>query len=250
MTDQSVDRRPVALVTGANKGIGFAVARGLGQRGFTVLVGSRDRSRGDAAVAALVNEGLDARLVMMSVDDDDSVRRASDVVGRDFGRLDALVNNAAIKLEAAPSPPSQCSLQLVQQTFDTNVFGTIRVTQALLPLMRQAPAPRIVNLSSGLGSLTLAVTDPLYMARPLLSYCVSKAAINSITVQFANELRDSAFKVNAADPGFTNTDMIRTAARTTGRTAEDASALIVHLATLGPDGPTGGFFNDDGPVPW
>ena len=163
------------------------------------------------------------------------------------GRLDILVNNAAIKLEVAPSPPSACSLATVRETFETNVFGSIRVLLAMLPLLRRSDAPRIVNVSSGLGSLTLAATEGTkYRERPLLSYNLSKAALNSATVQFANELRGTVFKINVADPGYTNTDMTGSGART----PDEAAAMVIRLATLPADGPTGRFFDERGELPW
>jgi NAD(P)-dependent dehydrogenase (short-subunit alcohol dehydrogenase family) len=238
----------VALVTGANKGIGLAIAAGLGRRGYHVLAGSRDHRRGETAVAQLREEGLTATFLPLDVTSDDTVEAAVAWIADRFGWLDALVNNAAIKLEFSPSPPSQASLGVVRKTFDTNVFGTMAVIQAMLPLLLKSDAGRIVNLSSGLGSLGLATTDgSKYQEKPLLSYNVSKSAVNSLTVQFANELRGTSIKVNAADPGFTNTDMTL---GTGTRTPQQAAQIAVRLATLGPDGPTGGFFDERGPIPW
>jgi NAD(P)-dependent dehydrogenase (short-subunit alcohol dehydrogenase family) len=237
----------IALVTGANKGIGFEVAAGLGRRGFTVLLGARDGARGRAAAERLRDRELDVRYVALDVNDDESVGAAAREIDDDFGHLDVLVNNAAIKLERAPSPPSECSLATVQETFETNVFGAIRVILATLPLLRRAPAPRIVNVSSGLGSLTLATTaGTKYQEKPLLSYNVSKSALNSITVQFANELRDTPCKVNAVDPGYTNTDMTGSGTRT----PDAAATVVIDLATLPADGPSGCFFDERGQLPW
>ncbi len=249
---RSDDVTRLALVTGANKGIGYAVAAGLGQRGYTVLLGARDDRRGREAADRLCADGVDARSLVLDITDDASVGHAARAITAMHGSLDVLVNNAAVKLELAPSPPSECPLELVRDTFETNVFGTIRVTLAMLPLLRRSDAPRVVNVSSGLGSLALAA-DPAtkYAQRPLLSYNPSKAALNSVTLQFANELRHTAFKVNAADPGYTNTDMTRADARGGGtRTAEEAAAIVVELATLPPDGPSGRFFDEDGELPW
>lgn len=238
---------PVALVTGANKGIGEAVAAGLARRGMRVALGARDAARGLAAEARLREEGLDAQFVSLDVDDDASVHDAARSIERDFERLDVLVNNAALKLERAPSPPSQCELSTVRRTFETNVFGAIRVILATLPLLRRSPAPRIVNVSSGLGSLGLATTDgSRYQAKPLLSYNVSKSALNSITVQFANELRGTEFRINAVDPGYTNTDMTGDGTRTPA----EAASIVIELATLSRDGPTGHFFDERGELPW
>ena len=212
-----------------------------------MLLGARDEGRGAAAAAELRDDGLDARYVALDLTDDASVLAAAREIDDTFGRLDVLVNNAAIKLERAPSPPSECSLDIVRATFETNVFGTIRVLHAMLPLLRRSDAPRVVNVSSGLGSITLAATEgSRYQERPLLSYNTAKAALNSLTVQFANELRGTAFKVNAADPGFTNTEMTGSGSRT----PEDAAGIIVRLATLPADGPTGCFFDERGELPW
>jgi NAD(P)-dependent dehydrogenase (short-subunit alcohol dehydrogenase family) len=238
---------PVALVTGANKGIGEAVAAGLARQGFRVALGARDAARGLAAQARLNDKQLEAHFVALDVDDDASVRDAVSTIERDFGRLDVVVNNAALKLERAPSPPSACALATVRRTFETNVFGAIRVILATLPLLRRSPAPRIVNVSSGLGSLGLATTaGSRYQAKPLLSYNVSKAALNSVTVQFANELRGTNFKINAVDPGYTNTDMTGDGSRTPAQ----AAMIVIELATLASGGPTGHFVDDGGELPW
>lgn len=235
-------------MTGANKGIGFAIARGLGRLGFTVLVGARDRERGDEAVAELCGEGIDGRLCVIDVCDDESVATAAAAIRAEHGCLDVLVNNAAVKFEFHPAPPSHASLEMVRETYETNVFGTMRVIHAMLPLLLAAPAPRIVNVSSGLGSLTLATTPgSKYQTKPMLGYNTAKAALNSVTVQFANEFRDTALKVNVADPGYTRTDMTHNDG---SRAPEQAAEVVVRLATLPDDGPTGTFFDDRGVVPW
>ena len=238
----------VALVTGANRGIGLAVARGLAERGLSVLLGSRDPARGEAAAEVLRTDGLSARALPLDLNDDDSVLGAAATVDREVGRLDVLVNNAAVKLEFHPSAPSHAPLDLVRATYETNVFGTIRVLQAMLPLLARSPSPRIVNVSSGLGSLTLATTEGTkYRDRPLLSYNTAKAALNSVTVQFANELRHTPFKVNAVDPGPTDTEMTRGTAE---RTAEQGAVAVLRMALLEDDGPTGCFFDEHGELPW
>lgn len=238
----------VSLVTGANKGIGFSTAELLAGMGHEVIVGARDPSLGEAAARALREDGASAWYLPLDITSDDQVDAAARWISDRFGRLDILVNNAAIKLEFYPAPPSSCRLDLVRRTLDTNVVGTVRVIQAMLPLLRTAPAGRIVNVSSGLGSLTLATTPGTkYRDRPLLSYNVAKAALNSVTVQFANELRATAVKVNSVDPGFTNTDMTK---NTGSRSPARAAAVVVALATTGPDGPTAGFFDENGPLPW
>jgi NAD(P)-dependent dehydrogenase (short-subunit alcohol dehydrogenase family) len=245
-----VDTLPTALVTGADKGIGREIAAGLGRLGYRVLVGSRDPIRGAAAVDRLQAEGVAALPLVLDVADDTSVRAAAAKVAELGGVLDVLVNNAAVKLEVSPSPPSRASLDDVRATYETNVFGAIRMTLKMLPALLRSSSPRIVNVSSGLGSLTLATTPgSQYRDVPLLGYNSSKAALNSVTVQFANDLRDTACKVNAVDPGYTATDMT-TGSRPTDRTAAAAAEVVVRFATLPPDGPTGGFFDEHGVVPW
>jgi NAD(P)-dependent dehydrogenase (short-subunit alcohol dehydrogenase family) len=238
----------VAMVTGANKGIGLEVARQLGLLGHVVLLGARDAQRGEAAAARLRGMDLDARFVPLDVTDAGSVRRAADWIGREFGLLDILVNNAAIKLEFHPAPPSLAPMDAVRQTFETNVFGLMAVTQAMLPLLRKSTAARIVNVSSGLGSLTLgAQPGSKFNLKPMLSYNVAKCAVNGVTVQFAAELQGSGIKINSADPGYTHTDMTLNQG---GKPVEQGAAVIVHLATLDKDGPSGAFFDQNGPLPW
>jgi NAD(P)-dependent dehydrogenase (short-subunit alcohol dehydrogenase family) len=239
------DRR-VAVVTGANKGIGFEIARQLAREGIIVYLGARDEARGRAAAEKLRAEGLDARPLRLDVTDDRSVAAAASALEKDAGRLDVLVNNAGVALDDAP--PSRLSGEVLRRTYETNVFGVVRVTQAFLPLLRRSDAGRIVNLSSGLGSLALN-SDPSWAFAPVkyLAYNSSKTAVNAITVQFAHELRETPIKVNAADPGYVATDMNRYQGV---RSVEQGAATPVRLATLPADGPTGGYFNDDGPVPW
>jgi len=237
----------IALVTGGNAGIGLATCRALAQLGITVLLGARDAERGAVAVGVLRADGLPVELCLIDVVDDGSVTLAASAIAARHGRLDILVNNAGFKEEFSPATPSETSLDLVRRTYETNVFGTIRVIQAMLPLLRRSSAGRIVNVSSGLGSIGRAV-DP---ARPehrvtLLGYCTSKTALNAVTVQFANELAPAAIKVNAVDPGPVATPMNPRAHRTPAQ----AVAPIVEMATIGSDGPTGGYFDEAGAVPW
>jgi NAD(P)-dependent dehydrogenase (short-subunit alcohol dehydrogenase family) len=245
----AAEREPrVALVTGANKGIGLAIARGLARRGYSVLVGARSPERGEAAARELRAAGLDAHFQSIDVRDASSVAAATAMIVDNPGRLDVLVNNAAVKLEFHPAPPSETDIDVVRETYETNVFGTMRVIQAMLPLLLASPAPRIVNLSSGLGSLAYCSAEGSpYQAKPLLGYNTAKAALNSLTLQFANELRDTPLKINAADPGYVRTDMTRNDG---SRTPEQGAAIAIRLATLPDDGPTGGFFDEHGPVPW
>ncbi|MEV4511334.1 SDR family oxidoreductase [Dactylosporangium sp. NPDC049525] len=230
----------VALVTGANKGIGFQIAKLLGTRhGMKVLIGARDAVRGKEAAAAL---GGFATAVVLDVTDEDSVAALGALE-----RLDVLVNNAGVLLERG-APPSGTPLELLRQTFETNVYGVVAVTNAALPALRRSEAGRIVNVSSGLGSLAFT-TEPshVYAQNPLLAYNASKTALNAVTVSYANELRGTAIKVNAADPGYCATDLN---AHSGPRTPLQGATAAVRLATLPADGPTGGFFDEDGPVPW
>ena len=250
MISNPTSNQRVALVTGANKGIGYEVARQLGRdHGMTVLVGARDAARGQEAAEKLKALGIDARAVPLDVTDPANVAAAARQIERDFGgRLDVLVNNAGVSLEYAP--PSQTDLEKYQATHLTNAFGPLVVTKTMLPLLRRAPAGRVVNVSSGLGSLTLC-GDPSspYAGIRLVSYHSSKAALNMQTVLFAAELaaEGSPIKVNSADPGYCATDLNN---HTGPRTVEQGARAAVRLATLPSDGPTGKFFDEDGPVPW
>ena len=237
----------IALVTGANKGIGKEISRQLSAKGVLVLMAARDRERGESAVAELSAQGLPVEFTEMDVTSQGSVDKAAAEVERRHGRLDILVNNAGVALDWFPG--SELSVEAFRQTFDVNVFGVFRVTKALLPLLKKSKHGRIVNMSSGLGSLSLNA-DPrssLRIRNMLLAYCSSKAALNMLTVQFANELKDAGIKVNAANPGFTATDMNQ---HRGVRTVAQGAAAPVRLALLPDDGPTGGAFSDEGPVPW
>jgi len=237
----------MALITGANKGIGFEVATQLAGRGVLVLVGARDEVRGRAAVDALLARGFPVAPLQIDVTDDDSIARAAREIDAQYGRLDILVNNAGISGGAGGSP-SEITRARMRQVYETNVFGVVAVTNALLPLLRRSAAGRIVNLSSGLGSLTLS-SDPDSEFGPYnyLAYQSSKAAVNAITVAYAKELRADGIKVNAADPGFTATDFNNHRGY---RTVEQAAVVVVRLATLAADGPTGTFQDENGIVPW
>jgi NAD(P)-dependent dehydrogenase (short-subunit alcohol dehydrogenase family) len=245
---------PVALVTGANKGIGLQIAKDLAANGFIVLVGSRKLENGKTA-AESVSET--ARAVQLDVTDQASIAAAAESIQEDFGRLDVLVNNAGISHADTPGRSleeivqagklSVASLEEIHSVFETNVFGVIAVTQAMLPLLKEAPAARVVNIASSGGSLTLN-SDPSNSHRAMFgTYSASKAAANAVTVAFAAELEAAGIKVNAACPGFTGTDL--NFFRGT-RTTEQAAREPVRLALIGPDGPTGTFSNEDGPLPW
>lgn len=237
----------VALITGANKGIGLQVARELALSGYTVLIGSRAENLGKEAAVKLQNAGLRALPIPIDVTDHATIRAAESLIRDRFGKLDVLINNAGISIDSG-ARPSQLSIEVLRKTFETNVFGAFVVLQTMLPLLGKAEAGRVVNVSSGLGSLTQN-SDPNYeFARvKLLAYNSSKTALNAFTVQFAHELKDTLIKVNAADPGFTATDL--NDHRGT-RSVEQAARIIVRLATLPESGPTGGFFDENGSVPW
>ena len=235
-----VSETKVALVTGANKGIGYAIAAGLGALGFRVGIAARDDTRCEAAVEKLRAEGVDAFGVPLDVTSEKSVGAVADLVERQGGRLDVLVNNAGIG-GAWPQDPATLDLDVLRTVLDTNVFGVIRVTNALLPLLRRSPAPRIVNVSSNMGSLTLQ-TGPIMAA-----YAPSKTLLNAVTVQYARQLAGTGILVNAACPGYVATDFT---GHQGSRTPEQGAATPVRLATLPADGPSGSFFDDDGAIPW
>ena len=227
----------IALITGANKGIGFETARLLGGRGMTVLAGARDEARGKEAERVLRDGGADARFVPLDVTDEQSVRQAAAWIDGEYGVLDVLVNNAGIARGDGGGLPSETTLGTLRAVYETNVFGVVAVTNALLPLLRRAPAARIVNVSSEVGSIA-SMTDPDGPMAEMASvpYPSSKTALNMVTAMYAKELRDTPIKVNAANPGYCATDLN---GRTGFRTPQQGAEVTVHLATLGEDGPTG-----------
>jgi len=234
----------IALVTGANKGLGLETARRLGELGWTVYVGARDAARGEEAAAKLAAGGADARFVALDVTDDASVDAAVAQIGADAGRLDVLVNNAGIT--GGAHAPLDTRAEDFAACYDVNVLGPVRVTHACLPLLRASSHPRVVMVSSGMGSITLTnERDRVESTLVSLVYPSSKTALNMITTMYAKALPD--WKVNAADPGYTATDLNGHRGH---KTVEQGAESIVALATLGPDGPTGGFFGDQGPLPW
>jgi NAD(P)-dependent dehydrogenase (short-subunit alcohol dehydrogenase family) len=250
-----MDKR-VALVTGANQGIGKQIAKDLVAEGFIVLVGSRNLERGEAAAKEI---GADAQALQLDVTDQASIASAADRVRKDFGRLDVLVNNAAISNTGMRSGvtveeymkstrPSVVSLDEMREVWETNVFGVVAVTQAMLPLLREAPAARIVNVSSGVGSLT-RVSDSSYPWHAIFGpvYPASKTALNAITVAMAIELESTGIKVNAACPGYCKTNLNNYSGT---KSAEEGAREPVRLALLGPDGPHGTFSNTEGALPW
>ncbi|HEY4019579.1 MAG TPA: SDR family NAD(P)-dependent oxidoreductase [Pseudonocardiaceae bacterium] len=231
------------LITGANKGLGFETARQLIAAGHTVYLGSRDRARGQRAA----NE-LGARLVLLDVTEDASVEAAAKTVEADGG-LDVLINNAGIEARIANAGvPSagETTADLVREVFETNVFGLVRVTHAFLPLLSRSAAPVVVNVSSGLASLTVMTTpDTPGYAYPGLAYPASKTTVNMLTVQYAKAF--PRMRINAVEPGFTKTDLNM---NTGIQTVQQGAEIIVRTARIGPDGPTGGYFHAGGTLPW
>jgi NAD(P)-dependent dehydrogenase (short-subunit alcohol dehydrogenase family) len=241
-----MSEKTIVLVTGANKGIGYEIAAGLGALGWTVGVGARDEERREAAVEKLRAGGVDAFGVPLDVTDDASVTAAARLVEERTGRLDVLVNNAGVT-GGGPQEPTVVDPAAVRAAVETNVIGVLRVTNAMLPLLRRSASPRIVNMSSTVGSLTRQ-TDPDAETGPLsAAYSPSKSMLNALTIQYAKELRDTNILINAGCPGYTATDLNGFRGV---RTPEQGAAIAIQLATLPDDGPTGGFFEDAGVVPW
>ncbi|MCF0055940.1 SDR family oxidoreductase [Dyadobacter sp. CY356] len=240
------------LITGANKSIGFETARQLLQQGYYVYLGCRDLQKGEQAVNQLHAEGLNhVEAITIDVDDVESIKTAREFVGQKTKVLDVLINNAGV--HGVPQTALNTDGGVFREVFETNFFGVIAVTQAFIDLMKLSSEPRIVNVTSGLGSLTLH-SDPewkYYGVKPA-AYVASKAALNAYTIVLAYDLRDSSFKVNAVDPSYTATDFNN---HSGPGTVPDAAARVVKAAVLGPDGPTGQFFSDDnvpetGISPW
>jgi NAD(P)-dependent dehydrogenase (short-subunit alcohol dehydrogenase family) len=240
----------IALVTGANKGIGYAIATGLGALGYRVGVGARDEARLETAVEKLRAAGADAFGVPLDVTSDQSVTAAAELIERQAGRLDVLVNNAGISGEVGPGwvqDPTTLDLDLVRTVVETNVIGVIRVTNAVLPLLRRSASPRIVNVSSGVGSLTRQADPDIEIGPVMAAYAPSKSFLNAVTVQYARQLAGTNILINAACPGLVATDFSGFLGL---RTPEQGAATAIRLATLPDGGPTGAFWEDDGVVPW
>jgi NAD(P)-dependent dehydrogenase (short-subunit alcohol dehydrogenase family) len=240
----------VALISGANKGLGLETARQLGKLGHVVLLGSRDALRGEVAARLLREDGIDARVVKLDVTKQTDIDYAAATVEAQFGKLDALVNNAGVMIEKGwtKNTTSETTMESLRATFEANVFAVFALTKALLPMLKKSEAGRIVNVSSILGSVSLQATQgsPTY-ATKLFAYNASKAALNVLTISLAHELRGTKIKVNSAHPGWVKTDLGGDAAP---MNVVDGAKTEVELATLGEDGPTGGFFHDGKEIAW
>lgn len=243
-----------ALITGANKGIGFAAARLLGESGVKVLIGARDPEKGAAAAELLRGEGIDAEAVTIDVTDPAGVKAAAARVAKNHGHLDVLINNAGVLPEAtaADQVAGPIDPRMFKDTFDTNVFGAVAVTEAFLPLLRAARAGRIVNVSSTMGSLA-DQSDPEsgYYGMVLPAYQASKAALNSITIALSKALAETSVKVNSVCPGWVQTDLGGPDNKAAApMTPDEGAAIAARMALIDADGPTGGFFDQNGPVRW
>ena len=245
----------VAFITGGNRGLGLETARELGKQDILVVLGSRDSKNGEAAAAKLGDEGITAESLGFDVTKPQDHQKAYDYFAKKYGRLDILVNNAGVLKESqisatgsAPNPVSAVSPEVLRETFETNFFATVALTQKLLPLIREAPAGRIVNVSSILGSLTLHAdpASPIYASK-VFAYDASKTALNAFTVHLAHELRDTQIKVNSAHPGWVKTEM---GGPNATMEVSEGGKTSAQLATLADDGPSGGFFHLGQPLPW
>lgn len=237
----------IALITGANKGIGFEVARQLGAEGITVLVGARNPHLGQTAEATLKADKIDAIYIELDVTQPETIAKAAERIRAQFGRLDILVNNAGVHAKG-DGPPSTVDPDAVRRALDVNFFGALAVTQAMLPLVRKAASGRIVMVSSGLGSITCnADLNWSFAAVKRMGYNGSKAILNMMTVQLAWELRDTPIKVNAVNPGYTATDLN---GNTGTQTVTEGAAETVRQSLVPDDAPTGGFYETGGAVPW
>ena len=237
----------IALITGANKGIGYEVARQLGKQQCTVLIGARDAKLGEEAAAKLKKEGIDARFVALDVTNRKTIEAARTQIEKDFGHIDVLINNAGINVPG-DGPPSKVDLDAANRVMQTNFLGALAVAQLMLPLVRKSAAGQIINVSSELGSIT-GHSDPnwKFASVKFIGYCASKAAMNMMTAQLAAELRDTKIKVNSVNPGYTATDLNNNQGP---QTIEEGSAEIVRVALQGEGGPTGQFLETGGTIPW
>jgi NAD(P)-dependent dehydrogenase (short-subunit alcohol dehydrogenase family) len=239
----------VAFITGANKGIGLETARQLGKLGVTIVMGARDLAKGERAAAELKKDGVDARALKLDVANETDRTAVANLIEKEFGHLDILINNAGVMLDPRTgNATSTTPAAMLHETFETNFFAVVALTQTLLPLLRKSQAGRIVNLSSILASLTLHATEgsPVYNAKTF-AYDASKSALNAFTIHLAHELRGTKIKVNSAHPGWVKTEMGGEGAQLE---IADGAKTSVQLATLPEDGPTGGYFHMGEVLPW
>ena len=240
----------VAFITGANRGIGFETAKGLGELSITVVIGSRDLKKGQQAASELVAKGIQAEAIAYDADSATSASAAYDYLNTKYGKLDILVNNAGILVEplVGGNNSSSVTTDVLKKTFQTNLFAVIELTQALLPLIKKSPAGRIVNLSSILASLTLhsMPNSPIDPAKAF-AYNASKTALNAYTVHLAHELKDTSIKVNSAHPGWVKTEL---GGEHAPMEVAESGKTSVQLATLDANGANGGFFHVGEALPW
>ncbi|MFQ6333024.1 SDR family oxidoreductase [Methylophilus sp. 3sh_L] len=240
----------IAFITGGNRGIGFETAKKLGEQGMKVIIGARDASKGEQAVAALKQMGVDAEYLHYDAELPASPQAVAAALEARFGRLDVLVNNAGILKEALVGQNNSLTVDqdTLRTTFEANFFAVVALTQALIPLLQRSPAGRIVNLSSILGSQTLhsSANSPIEVAKGL-AYNASKSALNMFTIHLAHALKDSNIKVNSAHPGWVKTEL---GGEHAPMEISDSWKTSVRLATLPADGPSGAYFHEDQPLPW
>ena len=245
-----MSEKKVALISGANKGLGLETAKQLGKLGYVVLLGSRDPLKGEVAARLLREDGIDARVVKLDVTRQNDIDTAAAMVETEFGKLDVLVNNAGVMIEKGwtKNTTSETTMENLRATFEANLFAVFALTKALLPALKKSEAGRIVNVSSILGSVSLQATkgSPTYSTK-LFAYNASKAALNVLTISLAHELQGTKIKVNSAHPGWVKTDLGGDAAP---MNVVDGAKTEVELATLGDDGPTGGFFHVGKEIAW
>ena len=245
-----MSEKKVALISGANKGLGLETAKQLGKLGYVVLLGSRDPLKGEVAARLLREDGIDARVVKLDVSRQNDIDTAAAMVETEFGKLDVLVNNAGVMIEKGwtKNTTSETTMENLRATFEANLFAVFALTKALLPALKKSEAGRIVNVSSILGSVSLQATkgSPTYSTK-LFAYNASKAALNVLTISLAHELQGTKIKVNSAHPGWVKTDLGGDAAP---MNVVEGAKTEVELATLGDDGPTGGFFHVGKEIAW